>query len=257
MDTYIQLLDNSGNLIAYNDDLGPLCGSSEASLVQLLPAGTYYVVSEGYGNTVGPITTSISTTNPCSNTQVSVSCFIEAYWDGIGPMRPVLANQGEPSLATACDSIDIEIHEAMAPYGLLYVSRSILHQNGTATTSFPALTGSYYIVINHRNALPVWSSAPVTMGATVSYNFSTAAAQAFGSNQIEVAPGVFALYSGDVVKDLSESTDLIDLTQVETDINNFGFGFLPTDLNGDGNVDILDTPQLENNIANFIFTQRP
>lgn len=256
MDTYMHLLDAQGNLVAYNDDLGPLCASINASVVQLLPAGTYYVVSEGYGALTGSITTSISTVDAC-NTTISVTCLIEAYWDGAGGMLPVLTNQGQVVPAGVCDSVDIELHDANAPYGLLYTSRAVLNQNGTATALFPSLTGSYYIVLTHRNALQTWSASPVLMGSTISYNFTSAASQAFGSNQAEVAPGVFAFYSGDVVKDLGESTDLLDLTQVETDINNFGFGYIPTDLNGDGNVDILDTPQLENNIANFIFTQRP
>ena len=34
-----------------------------------------------------------------------------------------------------------------------------------------------------------------------SYNFTTSASQAYGGNQVELAPGIFALYSGDVVKD--------------------------------------------------------
>lgn len=256
LDTYMHLLDGQGNLVAYNDDLGPLCASIHASLVQLLPAGTYYVVSEGYGALTGSITTSISTVDAC-NTTLSVTCMIEAYYDGVGGMLPALSNQGQIVPAGVCDSVDIELHDANAPYGLLYTSRVVLNQNGTATALFPSLTGSYYIVLTHRNALQTWSASPVLMGSMISYDFTTAASQAYGSNQAEVAPGVFAFYSGDVVKDLGESTDLLDLTQVETDINNFGFGYIPTDLNGDGNVDILDTPQLENNIANFIFTQRP
>lgn len=51
--------------------------------------------------------------------------------------------------------------------------------------------------------------------------------------------------------------DLLDLSQIETDINNFSFGYYPTDINGDGNVDILDAPIVENNISNFIFSAHP
>ncbi|MCJ8165966.1 DUF6443 domain-containing protein [Pontibacter sp. E15-1] len=69
-DTYLHLLDAGGNRIAYNDDYGPSCPtSSRASLRQTLAAGTYYVVSEGYGSNSGDITTVIRTVPP----QVAVS----------------------------------------------------------------------------------------------------------------------------------------------------------------------------------------
>jgi hypothetical protein len=59
MDTYLHLLDQSGNQLAFNDDNGPLCTGLTASLSQALSAGTYYVVSEGYSGN-GYITTTIS-----------------------------------------------------------------------------------------------------------------------------------------------------------------------------------------------------
>ncbi len=59
-DTYIYLLDAEGAIIASNDDNGPLCASFQASLKKQLAAGTYWVVSEGYGANSGNITTQIS-----------------------------------------------------------------------------------------------------------------------------------------------------------------------------------------------------
>ncbi|MDR2408492.1 MAG: pre-peptidase C-terminal domain-containing protein, partial [Bacteroidales bacterium] len=47
-DTYLHLLDASGNRIAYNDDYSGQCSSHYHSyLKKVLYAGTYYVVSEG------------------------------------------------------------------------------------------------------------------------------------------------------------------------------------------------------------------
>ena len=40
-------------------------------------------------------------------------------------------------------------------------------------------------------------------------------------------------------------------------INNFSFGYYATDINGDGNVDLLDFPDVEDNINNFIFSYHP
>ena len=61
-DTYLHLLNNEGTLIAYNDDYygAGCCGNtSQSYLSQLLPAGTYYIVSEGY-NSNGNIQTTVT-----------------------------------------------------------------------------------------------------------------------------------------------------------------------------------------------------
>ncbi len=58
-DTFLHLLDASGNQITFNDDVGPLCTSAQASIQTTLSAGTYYVVTEGYGTNSGSITTTI------------------------------------------------------------------------------------------------------------------------------------------------------------------------------------------------------
>ncbi|TCC99446.1 DUF6443 domain-containing protein [Pedobacter hiemivivus] len=60
-DTYMHLLDASGNLITYNDDnSGLACPGRESFIQMTLPAGTYYVVSEGYSTNVGNIITNIN-----------------------------------------------------------------------------------------------------------------------------------------------------------------------------------------------------
>ena len=43
----------------------------------------------------------------------------------------------------------------------------------------------------------------------------------------------------------------------ESDTNNFASGYLATDLNGDGNVDLLDHSVLEKNINDFVFSHHP
>jgi hypothetical protein len=100
-----------------------------------------------------------------------------------------------------------------------------------------------------------WSANPVAIGATSSYNFTTAANKAFGDNMKEVESGVWAFYTGDLNQD-----DLIDLTDYsiwETDNNNFEFGNFPTDLNGDGLVDLSDYSIWESNSNAFIFSFYP
>jgi hypothetical protein len=93
------------------------------------------------------------------------------------------------------------------------------------------------------------------MSSIVNYNFTTSASQAYGSNQVQVSPGIYALYSADLNSD--ENVDLLDLGILENDIPNFSFGYFATDINGDGNVDLLDVPIAENNINNFVFSSHP
>ncbi|HOZ51921.1 MAG TPA: YDG domain-containing protein, partial [Chitinophagaceae bacterium] len=203
----------------------------------------------------------VLTVNSCSSTTLNLNCFIEGYWDGTSAMLPVLMNQGQPNTATECDSITVELYNpatlpAAPPYTPDYSTVAMLNTNGTATANFTSsITGNYYIVIKHRSALQTWSASPVAMSSSVNYNFTTSASQAYGSNQVEIAPGVFALYSGDIVVD--ENMDLLDLGLVESDISSFIFGYASTDLNGDGNVDLLDSPILETNISLFIFSAHP
>jgi hypothetical protein len=61
-DTYMWLLDASGNLITYNDDnsVATGCPGYQSYIQTTLAAGTYYVVSEGYGSGTGNIVTNIN-----------------------------------------------------------------------------------------------------------------------------------------------------------------------------------------------------
>ena len=198
------------------------------------------------------------TVNPCANSLLNLKCYIQGYYStDISAMVPVLANQSENSTPTATDSIDVELHDANSPYGIMSSVRSVLNQNGTAQCSFPSsLTGNYFIAIKHRNAVQTWSALPVSFATSpINYDFSNAATKAYGDNQFQVEPGVWALFSGDIVVD--ENMDLLDLGLLENDISNFAYGYLPSDLNGDGNVDLLDSAPMESNISIFIFSSHP
>jgi hypothetical protein len=156
-----------------------------------------------------------------------------------------------------CDSVIVECRSSVSPYSVVYSSRCILDTNGYITFVYPAslLTDDYYIAIKHRNSLETWSSTPIELYTTSNYDFTTSASAAYGSNQVEVDPGIWAFYSGDLNGD--ENVDLIDISRVELEVNNFSFGYNSSDINGDGNVDLLDTPLLETNVNNFIFSMHP
>lgn len=73
---------------------------------------------------------------------------------------------------------------------------------------------------------------------------------AYGDNQKEVEPGVFAIYSGDINQD--GFMDILDQSVLDNELQNFSSGYVPSDLNGDAFVDILDQAILDNNVLNFI-----
>jgi RHS repeat-associated protein len=59
-DTYLHLLDVNGGTLYVNDDNGPLCSGVASSIQHVIPAGTYYIVTEGYGSSSGTLPLSVS-----------------------------------------------------------------------------------------------------------------------------------------------------------------------------------------------------
>lgn len=171
-------------------------------------------------------------------------------------MQPVLYNQGVSGSTTETELITVELHAATAPYSVIATSSCLLQTNGTATANFStSYSGSYYVVVRTRNGLTTWSANPITIPSSSTYDFSIANAQAFGNNQVEVATGVWALYSGDINQDFT--VDVFDYLLMEPDIVTGVFGFVNTDSNGDGVVDLFDYLIIEPNITNGIGVLEP
>ena len=257
-DTYIHLLDNTGTEIADNDDNGPLCTGTESSMTQALTAGTYYVVTEGFGTNTGALSFSLNTTDPCSST-LNLTLFLQGYYTGSNTMQEVMANQGYlPTPASGdCDDITVELHDAVTTTTVSYTATARLLANGTAVVTFPsAVTGNYYIAIKHRNSIQTWSTDPVAFGATTSYDFSTAATQAYASNMVEVETGVWAIYTGDLNQD--DFIDSFDFPIFDLDATNGVAGvYVATDMNGDGFVDPFDFPVFDVNSFNGVLAVYP
>ncbi len=133
---------------------------------------------------------------------------------------------------------------------------AVLNTSGQASFTFPGsvIGENGYIAVFHRNAVQTWSDL-MTFSSVTNYNFTTAATQAYGSNMILVAPGLYAFYSGDVNQD--GTIDIFDQIELDNDIFNFNSGYLPTDITGDGGVDVFDQIIMDNNIFNFIGSQTP
>ena len=72
---------------------------------------------------------------------------------------------------------------------------------GTANFYSAADATNYYIAVKHRNGLQTWSASGQSFsGGTLTYDFTSAATQAYNSNMIQVG-SKYCLYSGDVTQD--------------------------------------------------------
>ena len=200
-DTYLHLLDAYGNEIASDDDYGPSCASYQASIQTTLPAGTYYVASEGYSSNTGDITTSLTVTNsggggstpagayfgnaidagtlttgaPFSSTLTNSDCYGN---DFSGPTNQpsndifykfTLSNSGVVSLSHCGSSIDTYMH-------LLDASGTEItydDDNGPLCTGLQAsiqttlAAGTYYVVSEG------WSTNSGSIATTISVTYSS------------------------------------------------------------------------------------
>jgi hypothetical protein len=102
------------------------------------------------------------------------------------------------------------------------------------------LSGSFYIVVKHRNSVETWSAQPVTiMNRAITYNFTDQIAKAYAQNMSSLQnSNLFALHSGDITND--GVVDNNDFSTWETDANDFASGYLATDLDGDGSAENAD-----------------
>lgn len=180
---------------------------------------------------------------------LSLKVLIEGFYKSGGSMTATVNSVSYPNL---CDTITVELHSASSPFGLLFTDKKTIDVNGNGSFVFPtARAYSYYVVVKHRNSLDIWSASPVMMNSsTIIYNFSDALSKAYGSNQKQLASGVFGMFSGDTDKNGSIST--ADLTDVELKTTLFTTGYAAADLTGDSQADSADYSLVENNLGKSV-----
>ena len=181
---------------------------------------------------------------------LNLTLFLQGYYVGPGMNSP-LFNLQLSATNYNVDSIDVKLLNPTS-YVVVESIRVMLHSDGTCQAVFTngVVGNSYYIDICHRNTIQTMSKFPVLLNMITSYNFSTAAAKAFGDNMIEVSPGVWAFYTGDLNHDCV--IDGADFLILDPDIQAGAGGYRCTDLNGDGGVDGLDALVIDPNIQNGV-----
>jgi uncharacterized protein (TIGR02145 family) len=189
-------------------------------------------------------------------TLVNIKAFIQGFYATVNYMRPSMFYSGiNGATLSQVDTVTVEIHDGQTGEMIGVPQKAIISIDGTATVSFPAITGFHYLVVKHRNALETWSANPIAMGPNVTYDFTTAANKAFGNNMTSILGGKFALWSGDVNQD--GAIESSDYSEIENDVLSILFGYHSSDITGDGIVESDDYFLIENNLLRIIFVQRP
>jgi hypothetical protein len=188
--------------------------------------------------------------------QLQLSLFLEGLFNGVN-MNKASNGTGYQFGGNIADQITVELHQAANPHAIVGTPiTTSISTAGNATLPIPSSSsGSYYIVIKHRNSIETWSAAPVSFsGSAISYNFTSAANKAFGNNMKQVS-GKYAIFGGDVNQD--GLLDSGDMTPIDNLVSSFGSGYFPEDANGDGLMDSSDLTIVDNNATAFISVIKP
>ena len=218
--------------------------------IYTLPVGTNKVrlkAKSGFGNNLYIDNLCVQVLNAPSGSS-SIGCFPQGFY------RPL------PSPQTVQDTVRIYLHRADYPNVTVDSATSYLTTNAVATSPFTkALSGSYYIVVRHRNSIETWSKSggqTYTRGSTLIFNFVSPANQAFNNNQYLVDPApYYGMFGGDIEQ--NGFVDLNDLTLVYNDASSYVTGYVVTDVTGDNITDLNDILLTYNNSSNFVSVQKP
>ena len=242
----------SSETISFTVPEGALTGVTRMRVREVWDVSDFYACSdEYYGETEDYNVIILS-----NDRSLRLTLLLEGLYNGtsLNKAQNVEGDQFEGNVA---DQIGIELHHSTPPYATA-VGPYIVNVNtdGTVQVGIPAaLSSSYYVVVHHRNSVETWSGSAIAFNQPViTYNFTTSANQAFGSN-MKLVSGKYLIYGGDVNQD--GYVDTGDMTPVDNDSANFASGYLNTDVNGDGFVDTGDMTIIDNNSAGFVGAVTP
>jgi hypothetical protein len=220
----------------------------------------YYRVTavDIHGNESQPTEQLLSTLALSSRANITV--FLEGpYNSGTLQMNKTLKTGGYlashfggiPIPAEAVDSINIELRNTASNPTTRKFRPAWLLTNGTIkdfsdTTKnyvqFDTLAGNYFLVIRHRNHIPIMTAVSQALnGATPqAYDFGAAQTQAYGSNPMKsLTGGVFGMIAGDPNSNGQVQTDDInDIIRVS--LGQAGYLRGDTNLNGQVQTDDLN-----------------
>jgi acid phosphatase len=214
--------------------------ASSTKINAVVPAsatGGFITLSDACGNFTSPFAFTVAPVIPA----IAVKLFIEGYYTASGQMVSVIGNGN-------CDTITVELHDSISPYGLIYSTKGVINTKGNGLFYLPASVNGkrYFLAAYARNTLKTWSSSAIRFSNYTTFDFASAFSQVYGDNLKRMIDGNFALISGDVTSD--DIINISDFTSIKNSTKIFQNGYLPNDLNGDKIVDSTDFSLVENNL---------
>jgi len=108
----------------------------------------------------------------------------------------------------------------------------IVNIDGVSSLYFSEPKGNYYIVIYHRNHIPIMTSAPTSLDyVSAQYDFTNSQTKAYGTNaMVNLGGGYFGAYTGDT--DGSRTVNATDRSNTWNQRNIQGYNGSDVDLSG-------------------------
>ncbi|MCB0729254.1 MAG: FG-GAP repeat protein, partial [Ignavibacteriae bacterium] len=159
------------------------------------------------------------------------------------------------------DTIRIQFRQNVSPYAIVDSAKSVIGNSSYVMYDVlfnNAVSGTYYIVIKHRNSIETWSNSAENYerGSSFFKTFVIPGA-AYGDNTIQLIQSETwrGIYSGD--ENQNGVVDLTDVVNVSNAGSSFTTGYVPADMNGDNVVDLSDLVITSNNASAFVSAVTP
>jgi hypothetical protein len=180
-------------------------------------------------------------------TMLTLTAFLEGY-----------TNTGGTAMNFGNPAVTVELRNA-STYALVTSSTSYLNTNGIGKFPFGnAVDGTnYYLAVKTWNTIETWSKTvqQFNTNGILSYDFTSAATQAYANNLTQIAGAKWCIFSGDVDQDHYVGTS--DLIAVNNDSYNLVRGYFVTDVTGDLFTSITDLIIVNNNSYNLVRAHTP
>jgi len=244
-------------------------------------AGSSCVVTSNGNRSVSVGTTNMVLPLVCWNScsacpgGLTLKVFLDGYYvNGSSPaqMRAaryinlVAAGSATPGAVTDVDLITVQLRSTTNTETILHTATPMLKKDGSVFCVFPesAIGGSYYVVVDHRASMPLWSQNPITLTTSSILNFANTLASAYSDGDALLTPmktissGLYGIWMGEL--DQTGYLDAFDYSNLEGDIYEsayLGQYLLDGDLNGNSYVDASDYAVFDFNSTRGLYEQRP
>ena len=117
----------------------------------------------------------------------------------------------------------------------LKIDGKVTSLDGKTPITFENINGkNVYLIIHHRNHLPVMSRNKINLDNIVNYDFTLSEERAFGNSLIDLRDGIFGMISGD--SDSNGEINNQDFKVVASELLKVGYKNADLDMNGVVNV---------------------